>query len=88
MVLHLPHQMEETGQVHSSVFILRLVLGMIESFQNPAASHQTVHAQCFEWGFNVNKTSQSLVGIVDFIGQRLKRVEFRPPHSYEIKGIS
>lgn len=67
---------------------LGLVLGVIKGFRSPAASHQTDHAQCSEWGFNVSKTPQSLLGMVDFIGQRLKRVEFHPPHSYEIKGIS
>lgn len=65
-----------------------LVLGMLKGFQSPAASHRAVHASCSEWGFNANKTPQSLVGIVDFIGQRLKRVEFHPPHLCEIKGIS
>jgi len=67
---------------------LHLVLGMIKGFQSPAVFRQTVRAQCFEWGFNVNETPQSLVGIVDFIGERLKLVEFHPPHSYEIKVIS
>lgn len=68
--------------------LLHLVLGTIKGFQGPAASHQTVHAQCFEWGFNVNKTPWSLVAIVDSIGQRLKQVEFHTPHLFEIKRIS
>lgn len=39
-------------------------------------------------GFSVNETPESLVGIVDFIGQRLKWMECYPPHSCEIKGIN
>lgn len=64
------------------------MLGTIEDFQSLATFHRTVRAQCFEGAFNVNKTPESLVVVVDFIGQRLKQVGFRPPHSYEIKGIS
>lgn len=64
------------------------MLGTIEDFQSLATSHRTLHAQCFEGGFNVNKTPESLVGVVDFTGQRLKQVGFRPPNSHEIKGIS
>lgn len=36
----------------------------------------------FEWGFSGNNALKSLIGGVDFVGQRFKRVEFHPPHLY------
>lgn len=82
MVLHLPHWMEETGQVHSSVSIFTSGVGYSRGLSEPRGPHWAVHAQCFEWGFSGNDALQSLVGGADFVGQRFKWVEFHPPHSY------